>query len=241
MNSKNIQILDYIVQFPDGLALTQIMEHTGLSKTTVYRTLQNMVHAKLIHRLGRQYFLGPVMLRWMNTEQSKQKIVHLIHPYLVEISREIVQTVHLVQRQGNKAMYIDKINGSHTILLASQIGAELELYSTGAGRAILASLTDSELDAYFTNTVIVKRSPYTQIDLPKLKEEIYLFRKQGYALEVEQNEKDIQCVGVHMYLGGVELAISITTTVLVELEKLKAMGEYLRNKKKKMIQDLDVQ
>jgi DNA-binding IclR family transcriptional regulator len=86
------------------------------------------------------------------------------------------------------------------------------MYCTAAGRAILASLPEDELDFYLKTAELLPRTDHTVTSPDILKDKISLCRSCGYAEENQENEENIRCVGAailsrrHYPLG----AISIT-------------------------------
>ncbi len=240
MNDRDIKIINTVFRSEDGLTMTDIVESSALPQTTVYRTLQKLTNLRVLAKNGDLYVLGPVIVRWMNAEYKHQRYVDLIHPYLIGLSQEIEETVHLVQRIGYSAFYIDKVEGSGSFALKSRIGNELRLYQTGAGRAILMLFGPDELDAYFDQEELAASTEHTVTDTALLKKEIEQFKNQGYSLEVEQDEKNIQCIGVAFRLGGIDLAISVTATLLETTEKLKSFSEPLIRTVEKIRKEFEI-
>ena len=239
MTDKEIKIIDRIVKENNGLTLAQITQKCGLPKTTAYRNLENLARDKILFKNNGNYYLGPVMLRWMNARENTQDIVRILNPYLQDIVAEINKTVHLVQLQGkDRAVYIQKLTHSGVIQMKSEVGEVMTLYSTAAGRAILAILSDEEICGYFNEMSELKPlTSKTVIDKKRLYAMIQDFRKLGYAYEVEQNEESLQCVGVAFEYGGFVLAISVVTTLLDDLEELHTIGRKLVEVKEQILSE----
>lgn len=240
MNKNEVAIIDMIINNNSGLTLPEIVEATGKSKTTVYRNLTNLVTEKLLYREDNSYYMGSILLRWLNIGDVDYGFIKLIDPYLKELGEQVNETVHLVQLQNDmRAVYIRKIEGTGGIQIKSQIGDELPLYSTGAGKAILSILPDEEIIEYFKDrSKFVKNTKYTEIRQKILKEEVLLNRSRGYSVEIQQNEDKIQCVGVAFKYCNFTMAISISTTILTSLEQLTSMANILVETKNIIIHDL---
>ena len=219
MKSNAICLIDHIIAHP-GMNLTDLVQQSRIPQTTVHRTLNNLCTERLLRKEGECYFLGAVLLRWINSSSPSaiNRYVHFIHPYLVTLAQSTGETVHLVQRDGFYAYYIDKVDGRGPIALKSKIGRKLQLYSTGAGRALLSLFTEEELAAYWKTIKPVALTPQTQTDRQIIQQEIHLCRSRGYCVEVEQDQATIQCLGVPVELGSLQLGLSITTTILMDIE-----------------------
>jgi IclR family acetate operon transcriptional repressor len=79
--------------------------------------------------------------------------------------------------------------------LDSRIGSRLELYSTSAGRAILAALPEEEFEAYLSTRELLPRTDWTVVDKETFGKIIEKARTEGYAEETQENEVGVRCVG----------------------------------------------
>src|SRR5439155_11167805 len=76
-------------------------------------------------------------------------LVDPLHSRLREISLPFLQTlyettrenVHLAVRDGNDALYVEKLAGHRSVPIISRIGGRLPLHATGVGKALLANET----------------------------------------------------------------------------------------------------
>ena len=241
MTSKEIALIDLILTRDDGLTLTEAIKLCGFSKTTVYRTLENLTKMSLLHKNSGRYFPGAVVIRWMNVKRSKRRISRIFDHYLEELLVKFNHTVHLVQLQdNNKGVYIQKLQREGVVQIKSSLGDELALYSTGAGRAMLAEFLDAEILDYFESIGEMKAfTAKTVTSRSEILQLIKEYREAGFATEIEQNEQGIQCVGIAFRYGGMMLAISVVTTTLEPVEILEAIGEELVNTKSRILNDMN--
>lgn len=240
MTDKEIVLIDLVIKEGNGVTLSQAITDSGLSKTTVYRNLENLTKMALLFKAGGRYYPGAVMIRWMNSKRSKQCITKIFDPYLKGLLEEFNHTVHLVQLQDNyKAVYIQKLQHDGVLHIKSSLGDELPLYSTSAGRAILAEHTDEEINEYFDSVgELEKITVNTITDREELVRLIQSNRVEGFSTEIEQNEEGVQCVGISFKYGDLVLAISIVSTIMESPETLSKMGRSLIKVKKQIVNDL---
>ena len=64
--------------------------------------------------------------------------------------KKVNEVVHLVVRENNETIYIDKVEADNVIRMASTIGKRNPLYSTSVGKAILAYLPEEDVEKYGT-------------------------------------------------------------------------------------------
>jgi DNA-binding IclR family transcriptional regulator len=80
------------------------------------------------------------------------------------------------------------------------------------GKVFLAQLSDPELDTLIKEKGLQKRTPNTITDTDKLKHHLKVIRQKGFAVDNEENEKGIRCVGAPIFnqKGQAIAAISIS-------------------------------
>ena len=129
-----------------------------------------------------------------------------------KIDGKCKRSSHLVVREGSEIVYIDKVEANNTIMMASTIGKRSPMYCTSVGKAILAHLPEKKVKEIWDNSKIVKYTDYTITDFEELKTELEDIRQKGYAVDNEENEIGVRCIGVPIFNrhGKVEAAISIS-------------------------------
>jgi hypothetical protein len=110
--------------------------------------------------------------------------------------------------------------------MPSRVGMSLRLHSTAIGKAILAELSDDEVLAVAGRTGLVRLTPNTLTSDEDLLAHLEGVRARGYAIDDEENEPSIRCVGAAVFdhtgqvLGGISvsaLAMDMTRETLETL------------------------
>ena len=189
-------ILSFLAERKDYAGIKEIAEGTGLSRTTVHRILttceENFVVLK--DDIGR-YRLGPRSIAWANSYQVQHGLAQLARPHLKELLRDVGETVHLFIYEKGEAFYLEKRHSFNVSGMDSRIGSRLELYSTSAGRAILAALPEDEFEAYLASTELVPHTDRTVMDRDRLREIIAETRSRGWGSETQEDSVGVRCVG----------------------------------------------
>ncbi|MFI4994795.1 MAG: IclR family transcriptional regulator [Hyphomicrobiales bacterium] len=165
-----------------GLRLTDVVEATGLGKTTAHRILGGLV----IHGLAEhdedtgRFFIGLRMLSWATAARDRFGLARLAEPALVRIARQTQDTVYLVVRVGDEIVCLDCREGSFPIkVLTLNIGDRRPLGIGVGSLAIMASLPDAEIDRLFvTNAEALSHYPFDEV---RLRQMIAATRQNGYA------------------------------------------------------------
>ena len=92
-----------------------------------------------------------------------------------------------------------------SIPMVSRVGSRIPLYCSGVGKALLAELTDREIGEIWKNSRIRKLTPRTITELPVLMERVEQVRKDGYAVDDEENEEGVRCIAASLRLSLIHI------------------------------------
>jgi len=176
--------------------VSQVARATGLPVSTVHRILQEFVALGWV-REGEEheYLLGPAMLRLAGRAGDDSDLARAARPALRALCDQSGYTVHFGVRQGDEAVYVDKLDGRGAYGMRSRIGATFPLHSTAIGKAILAALPDHEVRAVIGRTGLPPRTSRTIATLSSLIAHLATVRVRGWSFDDEENVARIRCVG----------------------------------------------
>lgn len=211
---KALQILgSFSIDAPE-LTASEIAERVNLPKVSVYRFLKVLMRNGFIaqnretrrYRLGIKVFeLGSLVLRNMELRKAA-------FPLIEDLSKKSGETVHLGILDEQQVVSIEGIESGHSLRISLPIGKRVYLHSTGIGKAILAFLKDEEIENIVREKGLPGFTKTTITNKERLKKEIELIRKMGYAVDNEENEQGIRCVAAPILdnAGNVIASISIS-------------------------------
>lgn len=176
--------------------LSRIAQVTGLPISTVHRILQELVSQGWV-REGeeRDYVLGPGLLRLAGRAADDSDLARAARPALRSLGEGSGYTVHFGVRQGDEAVYVDKLEGRGAYGMRSRVGATLCLHSTAIGKAILAALPDEEVRVIAQRTGLPRRMPRTLTTTDALLANLATVRARSWALDDEENATRVRCIG----------------------------------------------
>ena len=79
--------------------------------------------------------------------------------------------------------------------MASRVGARNPAHSCAVGKVLLSHLSEDELSEFISGKGLTARTPNTITDEAVLRQELRTIKAQGYAIDDEENEKGIRCIG----------------------------------------------
>lgn len=211
-----------------GMRLAEAALATGLSKPTAHRILQILVGRGLLrqdpdrsYRLGAQAFaLAVRSLDQLEYAKEAQVGISWLQAYTPE-------AIHVAAMLGDSAVYIAKSEGSQPYRMASRVGAPLLLHCTSIGKSVLAHLPPDELAERLSELDLPRRTATTLTRVKDLRVQLDQIQAQGFAIDDEENEDNIRCVGAPVFgaSGRVVAGISISApTFNMSLDQAIALG-----------------
>lgn len=229
---KAVTILDILAQNADaGVSLTELCAVIDIPKSTTYRYLVTLQELGLIERKSNdRYCLGTRIIELAGAYLLKSDLRNESQAALDELAEITAETVHLAVPSGTEVIYIAKIESKHTLGMFSHIGARLPMHCTALGKAILA-YSDKNTLHLVVGKSLISRTPNSIVSTEALEKELAMIRSQGYAIDNEENELGIRCVGAPIfdYTGKPVGAISVSApSDRMDKERSNFLGPLVR-------------
>ena len=194
---KAIDLLQAISAAPEGASQAELASLLNLPRTTVYRLLATLVARGMVRRdpLRKVYCLG---LRSFEMARQAYSMPDLVAAASVEIRalRDLTgETTYLAARDGLEVLSLDRADGAHSHRSEAVLGKHKPLHCTSQGKAILSALDDATRDGLIKDISLRPKTPLTITDRRRLQAEIRITAARGYAIDDEEMELGIRCVG----------------------------------------------
>ena len=191
----------------------------GLPRTTAHDLVHTLVACGYLERADnkshrytmglRAFELGSIYAAQLDITEEGKKIAK-------KLSKACDETVQMAIRDVTDAVFIIRVDSSHTLRLVSAVGSRLPAHCTAVGKMLLSSLTDAELaDLYKGQRRLPGMTVNSITSIKVLTKEMGLIRKRGYAYDDCESNEDARCVAAPVYdcNGSICAAMSITVPV----------------------------
>lgn len=131
----------------EGLPLSEVVQATGLTRPTAHRLVSVLMEEGIVERRSKskRYAIGHQVPELALARRSRSTLLVTAERHLLELSREVGDTVFLTIRTGLDALCVARLIGAHPIqVLSIEVGARRPLGVSSAGIAILAALPSAE-------------------------------------------------------------------------------------------------
>lgn len=213
---KALDVLDMVAAVGRPVRFTDLLARSEYPKATLYRLIQTLTHqGMLAYDPDRQtYALGVRLVRLAHAAWATSSLAPLARPYLDELSAETGETIHLAQMDNGQVLYVDKRNAAKPVEMFAQAGKVGPAYCTGVGKAMLAYLSEDEVERAIQRQSFHRFTEHTLDSPEKLRAELQAIRVRGHAYDREEHEPGIICCAVPILsrTGRVIGALSVTST-----------------------------
>lgn len=180
------------------LTLSDIARRAGLPVATAHRLVGELVTWGALSRgPDGGYTVGVRLWEVGLLSPLHTRLREVAVPFLQDLHASVRENVHLAVRDGDEALYVEKVTGHRSVPIVSRVGGRLPLHATGVGKALLA-FQDPAYVAGFLRRPLRRCTPYTVIEPGRLARELTTVRRRGWAATSEE-----------MTLGSCSVAVPV--------------------------------
>jgi DNA-binding IclR family transcriptional regulator len=197
---RALAILEQFSRDERALGVTEIARRVGIHKSTCFGLLHTLQQLGYIQKdaSNGQYSLGLKTFELGQAYIDGLDLRYITRPFLLEILAKTNETVHLVVAEGCRAIYIDKVESPHAMIISSRIGQEAKLHCTGVGKVLLAYMRDKDW-AQVVSKGLKCYTEHTITDERKLLENLEQIREFGYGMDDQEREIGLRCVAAPIF------------------------------------------
>jgi len=236
---KSLFILETLLQHSSSISIMEISKKLKIYPSTIHRILNTLKYRGYVEQnpVNQKYQLGLKLVELGMARYHQIDLVKEAHPFLKELVDLCNETVHLGILDQEEVLYIAKEDCPRTIRMVSQVGRRAPLHSTALGKILLAYLPEKEREEIIAHKNFSCFTEHTITEKKELEKELEQVKKQGFALDREENEKDVYCIAapIKNYQEEVIAAISISSPVYrIDINKKNHLKEALIEISKKI-------
>jgi IclR family transcriptional regulator, KDG regulon repressor len=212
---KCFRILELLSDTPVPLGITEIAGRLNYNKSTVFNIIHTLLDLDFLSETPEnKVILGLKLHHLSRASDLYTVLISNIRPFLEEINRRMRLSVFLGIRSGLKAVIIDKVDSPHDLKVSSEVGMKIPLIAGSHGRALLAHLSDGQLDTLLSETDLRKFTLKTPISARQFKREVQKVREDLFAFDDEGYLEGIRSLAIPILLGRADFQPAIWTVGL---------------------------
>ncbi|GGJ69071.1 IclR family transcriptional regulator [Streptomyces brasiliensis] len=207
VTSKVLALLGAFEGGRHALSLSDLAQHADLPLPTAHRLVGELVDWGALERDDQgRYSVG--LRLWEVAQNAGRHLRDTARPYLQDLFSLTHETAHIAIRDGDEALYIDRIYGSTRVPRASRVGGRLPLHATAVGKVLLAYEEEWVREAYLAHR-LEAATRHTHINPGRLAAELRKVRDEGYATTQEEVREGSCSIAVPVRLKPHPAAIGL--------------------------------
>lgn len=230
LNNSVLKAFDLLEHFhPDKPAwgVRELAQHIGANKSTIYRLLATLEHIGVLqqHPETEKYSLGLKLFELGHRVGIQSALVNKTHDILEEVTKEITENVHLGILQSNEVLVVDKVDSPKGLKLNFQLGSRSPLHCTSMGKTLLAFAEKQE--EIIEELDLFSKTPYSLTQKMGLIAALNQIRKDGFALDREEYELGLICLGVPVFNQNGKAVAALSASGPANRFREEALKDYV--------------
>ncbi len=211
---KMALVLDSFSRKKPTMTVGELAEATGLPKTTVHRIVASLRDVGLLDQDGRRhgYRLGMKMFHYGSSVMAGLDTSKRALPHIAKLQQLTGEIIHFHMFDGSQMVCVEREEmGTSRLTTLTTIEAA-PTYCTSVGKAFLAFQDDVLVRRIAQEEGLKRYTPNTITDLGELLDELALVRARGFAIDNEENQVGLRCIGapIRDAAGRVFASVSVS-------------------------------
>jgi IclR family acetate operon transcriptional repressor len=207
--TRTLDIIEYVVAHPRPLVAQEIATALGIPVSSLSYLLATLVERDYLVREGRRYSPGPGLEK-LQMHGATYSLADRAAPLVRTLRVQLDETASFWIREGWDVEALVTESSEQALRYAVPIGNRMPMHGLASGKALLAQLSDTELDRYFAETERQRFTPSTITSEKALRKEIAEVRRTGFSWADEEFSLGIIGIGRAVTTGDETLgALSV--------------------------------
>lgn len=175
--STSLDLLEYVDE-SGSLTLRDLVERTGLAKSTVFKHAETLRSEGYLVKEGERYRLGLRVLSLGRTAVDSRNLYTNVEQTVRELgNRTDVEVDFTVEERGRLILVFEAVGANNESTFG--VGSQFSIHATAAGKAILAESPDDRVDDILSTGKPASWSDARREEFNKVLERV---RERGYAI-----------------------------------------------------------
>ncbi|MGX1116844.1 IclR family acetate operon transcriptional repressor [Streptomyces ambofaciens] len=206
---RAFDLLERMADAGGEVGLSELSASSGLPLPTIHRLMRTLVACGYVRQQpNRRYALGPRLIRL--GESASRLLGTWARPHLARLVEETGETANMALLDGDEIVYVAQVPSKHSMRMFTEVGRRVLPHSTGVGKALLADFPADEVRALLGRTGMPAATDKTITTPDGFIAALEEVRRQGYAIDDNEQEIGVRCLAVSVPDSPTAAAISIS-------------------------------
>jgi DNA-binding IclR family transcriptional regulator len=207
-------LLDILMNAAAPVRASALVEATGMSRSTLYLQLDSLEQRRWIEKRDNGYIIGVRLFELGSAYVRHDGLQAAFRTEATAFVAAYNEAVQLAMLDGTEVVYLSREDSQRPVRLVSDPGSRLSAHCCALGKALLASLADSDIVELLperlpavTQRTVTRRSALLQ--------ELVSVRKSGLAVEREEVSEGLACFAAYVGVTPLGKRVAVSTSVPV--------------------------
>ena len=208
---RTLDVFEAFESVKKPTSLSELAAYIGAPISSCHGLVRTLRNRGYLYSVGGRSLLYPTkrLLEVATTIAAHDPILEQLGPYLAALRDETVETVILGKRQDDQIVYLEVVEGLHTIRYAAKPGKITPLHSSSIGKAMLGVMAPAELERFARETAFDSVTENTLTAPEALIADVSEGRARGYFVTRGENVADVMAIARSVKAGVGHLGIAV--------------------------------
>lgn len=193
------------------LVLSELAQRLNVPVSSCHGLVQTLVQRGYLYVVSRRKDFYPTrrLLDLAQTIARNDPFLERIEPELEALRDETRETVILGKRQGDAVLYLDVVEGLHTVRYTARPGDYKPLHSSSIGKVMLGSLPADALADWIACHPLAAVTGRTLVDARRLQVDLEAGRQRGWFITRGENVEDVTALAVELSIRDETFGLAV--------------------------------
>ena len=201
---KIFTVLEYVIDRggkQEPVAFSEIAKNLPYSRTTIHRILYSFEKLGYVEKAEStsHYRLAAKFFELTGVAVHFRQLQSIAKSVMQNLMTRHAETVNLGVLDRGQVAFIDVLQSPSSLRIAAFPGDRTAVHSTALGKALLAFLPETEINAIISEQPLIKKTPQTITRKGHLLEHLASVREQGIAIDLEENLSGVTCIAAPIF------------------------------------------
>ena len=192
---RGLRILECLAESRSPLSFTDLQQQLAIPKASLVRLLMTLIENGYVMAIpeGRGYQLGMKILSLGSRLLDRLDIRMYARSFMQELMEQTGETIELSILDNGELLCIEKIEGSESIRLFTQIGSRYRtLHASAPGKVHLAYMPQQDFENFILENGLPRLTENTITDVNVLKLQLEQIRQIGVAFDDQERRLGVR-------------------------------------------------
>lgn len=203
---KALALLEATATGPAGRSLAELATEVGLAKPTAHRILKTLTTLGYLEKTSAGIYRQTPSVKRLVSDDPTRLLLAVAEPHLLDLHERTLETVNLGVLRNDRVVYLRVLESPRPLRRVATPESVDPFHSTALGRAIAAFLPAPQRASLLQCARLEPTTSRTSTSRRALGAILDKVAREGYAVEVDETDVGVTCVGAPVLVGGVAAA-----------------------------------